>query len=103
MRPRPPRPRLRRVHPSSRGGEWLLVKNGSQFFKTLETPATVSTTRYSSFGPASKGIRLSAMNQCFRPNLKQHFDLGSVFHSRCDAAAKRGVLENVTLFVPVGR
>jgi len=33
----------------------------------------------------------SSMNQRFRPALEQHLDLGSIFHSRCNATAERGV------------
>ena len=32
----------------------------------------------------------SSMNQRFRPALEQHLDLGSIFHSRCNATAEHG-------------
>jgi len=43
----------------------------------------------------------SSMNQRFRPALEQHLDLGSMFHSRCNATAEHGVFQDVTRFIPV--
>ncbi len=43
----------------------------------------------------------SSMNQRFRPALEQHLDLGSIFHSRCNATAEHGVFQDVTRFIPV--